>query len=139
RECGGLLPAERPGLREDAARVDVEELARRAVRVLADHAESLAIDVVARAAPLAFPAAQRGEDADLVSGLPAWIARCFDDSRPVGGDDARRRHSLRAVGEPQVEVIQRCGPDGDSDISRPGRGRRSLPDPDAGRPGRLLI
>src|SRR3989442_6462281 len=63
-ERGCLVPAERLRFGEDTASVQVEELARSAVGVLADHAESLAIDVVARAAPFALPAAQGGEDDD---------------------------------------------------------------------------
>ena len=139
RECGRLLPAERLRFREEAARVDVKELARSAIGVLADDAESLAVHVVARAAPLALPAAQRGEDDYLVPGLPAWISRRLDHARAVGGDDAWWRHALRAMGKPEVEVIEGSGPDGDGHVAGFWLRRRSLSDPDARRPYRLLV
>jgi hypothetical protein len=48
----------------------VEILASGAVGVLAEDPEAGAADVLAGAAPLAFPAAQRGEDDDLVAFVP---------------------------------------------------------------------
>src|SRR6267378_5906604 len=59
RKSGRLLPAEAARLAEHTSGVDVDELARRAVRVLAEHSEMRAAHVLTGAAPLAFPVAKR--------------------------------------------------------------------------------
>src|SRR5207253_3003981 len=51
REGAGLLPAEPVGLGEHVARIHMHQLARGAVRVLADDPEARAAHVLARQAP----------------------------------------------------------------------------------------
>jgi hypothetical protein len=43
--------------------------------------------------------------------------RLVDDACSVGRDDAWRLDSLGAVGEPEVEVVERGTPDGDAYVA----------------------
>ena len=58
---------------KNIAGVDMDQLASGSVRMLAEHAKACASDILARLAPLALPAAKRGEDDDLVTRPPRRI------------------------------------------------------------------
>ena len=90
-------------------------------------------------AQFALPAAEGGEDDDLVTRLPRRVAGRVDDARAVGGDDARGRDALGAVGEPEVQVVDRGGLDCDRDGARLGLGPRPLANPHAVGSDRLLV
>jgi hypothetical protein len=110
-ESGGLLPGQAGGLAKEIASVDVDQLARRAVGVFAQDAKAGTPDVLPRAAPVALPAAESGEDHDLVAGSPGGIPAGCHDPGAIRGDHARRGDALRAMGKPEVEVVERGGLD----------------------------
>ena len=127
------------GLAKNVAGIDVDQLARGPIRVLAEDAKAGALDVLAGPAPLALPAAEGREDDDLVAGLPGRIGGGVDHAGAVGGDDPWRRDALRAVGEPEVQVVDRRRLDRDRHGAGLGLGSGPLANAHAGRAGRLLV
>jgi hypothetical protein len=116
----------------------VQVLARGPVAVLADDAEPGTEDLLAGPAGVALPAADDGIEDDLVAGAPARIGRLGHDPGPVRGQHARRFDALGAARGPEVEVVQRRGPNRHRDLAglRPGPG--TLLDAHAGRAGGFL-
>ena len=143
QKCEGegrrLFPRQGLRLGKEVARVNVDELAGGAVGVLAQHAKAGAFDVFARAAPLALPAAQGGEEDDLIARLPRWIVGGVDDTGAIRRDHSRRCDALRAVGQPEVQVVDRRRLDRHGYCPRFGLGAGPLADSHAGRAYRLLV
>src|SRR6266550_9327387 len=100
RKRRGFGPGKRRRLVEDVARVDVDQLAGRAVRVLSQDSETGAPDVLARATPLTLPAAQGGEEDDLVALPPGGISAGVNNPGAVCRDHPWRRDTLGPVRQP---------------------------------------
>ena len=117
----------------------MQHLAGRPVRVLADHPEVRASDVLAGAAPLARPVADDRVDHDLVPWPPRRIAGRLDHAGAIGGDHPRRGHALRPMRQEEVQVVDRSG--SNCNRHRPGDRLRAGPgsNPNPGRPERLLV
>ena len=100
REGGGLLEAQAVGNRVDVRRRHSDQLGMRAVRVLAD-------------------------DRDLVAVLHAGVdqhALAVGEAGAVGAEDARLGDGGPSLTDPEVEVVQRGRSQLDEDVSRPGLG-----------------
>src|SRR5437660_10581296 len=98
-----------------------------------------AANVLAGAAPFAFPVTQSGEEDDFVARLPRRVTRLVHHAGSIGGDHAGRVDALGAVRQPEVQVVDRRRPDDYRDGTRSGPAAGSLADPDAGRAGRFLV
>jgi hypothetical protein len=107
--------------------------------MLAEHAKTSAPDVLTSPAPFAFPAAEGGEEDDLITRSPRWIAGRVDHPSPVCGDHSRGGDSLRAMGEPEVQVVDGGGANRDSNGTGSWFGAGALSDSYACRAGRLLV
>src|SRR4029077_1011082 len=87
---GGLLPSEAGRLAEYVGRIHLDHLARRAVRMLAQHTEMWTGHILSGSAPFALPVAQRGEEDHLVAWFPRRIGRLEHDSGAISRDHSRR-------------------------------------------------
>ena len=100
--CGGL-EVERIVEREDVRLRHRDQLGVRSVRVLADDGDRGRAVLESRV------------DHDPLAGVDA-------DARAVGAEDPRLRHRGQPLANPEVEVVQRSGAQGNQNLARP-RGR----------------
>ncbi len=106
--------------------------------MLSQDTKARALDLLAGATPFALPAAQRREEDDLVAQSPGGIPAGLDYAGGIGRDHARRGYALGALGQPQVQVVDRGGLHGDGDGSRRRLGFGTLANSNAGRSYRFL-
>jgi hypothetical protein len=109
----------------------VEQLASGAVGVLADDAEALAEDLLPALAEVTHAAAEDGVDDDFLVLAPAAGVALGDHTGTVGADHTWRLHTLEAVCQPEIEVIEGGAADLDSDHALFELGSGTLPDPDS--------
>jgi hypothetical protein len=114
RQRGRLFEGRRRPHRKEISRRNDDELGARPVARLADDAVEAAEVIVAHGAPIARPAADAGRDPDAIARLHERheLADFADDSGAVATGDDRQRELVPgdALSDPDVEVVERRGP-----------------------------